>query len=335
MVTQVRSDLLQRVQMSWQDPECDQVIQSLINNTTTSKYKWNDGQFIRKGRVVVGPDLALRQELLTLMHLSSFGGHSGVHGSYKRLNSLFYWKHMKKDVRNFIRKCTTVAKVFFEQVFKLHGNPETTISDRDKIFLSKFWQELFKLQHVELLHMHTMRRLMGRQRFTLYEVVYGQSPHLHVAYVSGDSLVAVLDMSLKAREECITTLKFHLTRAQSRMKSQSDKRRTNRVFDIDDLVYVNLQPYRQYSVVYRSCNKLAPSLRNIMRIPQIIVTLPVLDDNGLIRAELVAVWERKMMKKGNHVVVYLLIQWSNGSHEDATWEPYDDIEKRFPEFQIA
>ena len=38
-----------------------------------------------------------------------------------------------------------VAKLYLENVFKLHGAPTTIISDRDKIFTSNVWQELMKL----------------------------------------------------------------------------------------------------------------------------------------------------------------------------------------------
>lgn len=43
-----------------------------------------------------------------------------------------------------------VAKLFLDNVYKLHGLPNTIVSDRDPIFTSLFWQELFKLMGTEL-----------------------------------------------------------------------------------------------------------------------------------------------------------------------------------------
>ncbi|KAK0608302.1 hypothetical protein LWI29_028621 [Acer saccharum] len=40
----------------------------------------------------------------------------------------------------------TVAKAFIENVVRLHGMPISIVSDRDKVFVSLFWQTLFKLQ---------------------------------------------------------------------------------------------------------------------------------------------------------------------------------------------
>ena len=33
--------------------------------------------------------------------------------------------------------------MYVDQVYKLHGLPDSIISDRDPVFTSKFWQELF------------------------------------------------------------------------------------------------------------------------------------------------------------------------------------------------
>ena len=45
----------------------------------------------------------------------------------------------------------TVARVFMDNVFKLHGLPLTIVSDRDPVFTSNFWREMFKLCGIDLL----------------------------------------------------------------------------------------------------------------------------------------------------------------------------------------
>ena len=39
----------------------------------------------------------------------------------------------------------SIAQIFFENVFKLHGMPRTIVCDRDPAFTSAFWTELFCL----------------------------------------------------------------------------------------------------------------------------------------------------------------------------------------------
>lgn len=47
---------------------------------------------------------------------------------------------------------SSVARVFMDNIFKLHGMPLSIVSDRDPVFTSTFWRELFKLQGTQLKH---------------------------------------------------------------------------------------------------------------------------------------------------------------------------------------
>ena len=193
----------------------------------------------------------------------------------------------------------SVAQVFLDNIYKLHGAPNSIISDRDRIFISGFWKELFKLLGTELkmstaYHPQTDRqtevtnrsletylRCMTGERpkdwakwlplaewwyntthhtainATPYEIVYGQKAPVHLPYLPGDSKLEVVDRSLQVREAAIKLLKFHLARAQQRMKLYADRYRSERHFEVGELVYVKLQPYRQKSVVNRTCLKLS------------------------------------------------------------------------------
>lgn len=44
----------------------------------------------------------------------------------------------------------SVAKLFVQNIVKLHGLPQVNVSDRDTLFTSLFWKEVFKLQGVKL-----------------------------------------------------------------------------------------------------------------------------------------------------------------------------------------
>ncbi|GJV36444.1 retrotransposon-related protein [Tanacetum coccineum] len=130
-------------------------------------YVWSNSQLTRKGKIVVGNNPELRKELLKHFHEGVVGGHSGVKVTTHKICLMLYWKGLKKQVKQYVRECLVcqickpdlaaypdlvhpfnaqhVAQAFLDNVYKLHGLPESIVSDRDKVFLSKFWSELFKL----------------------------------------------------------------------------------------------------------------------------------------------------------------------------------------------
>jgi transposase InsO family protein len=44
----------------------------------------------------------------------------------------------------------TIAQLFLDNIIKLHGLPNSIVTDRDTIFVSNFWKELFKIYRVDL-----------------------------------------------------------------------------------------------------------------------------------------------------------------------------------------
>ncbi|GJY84780.1 ty3-gypsy retrotransposon protein, partial [Tanacetum coccineum] len=341
IVSEISNDLLLRIQESWlTDPSIQQVIkQAKDGGSSTTKFSWQNEQLRRNGRLVIGYDAKLRAELLKYYHNELMGGHSGVDPTYKRLKSAFYWKGMKRSVKEHIRICNIcqchkpdlalypsllqplsiptkiwtdismdfieslpsshgkivilvvvdrlskyshfiplshlfkaaqIAQVFLDSIYKLHGLPQTITSDRDKVILGHFWKELFKRLGVTLqlstsYHPWTYRqsevvnrclecylRCMTSEQprewvnwlalvefwyntnhhttinTTPFEVVYGQKPPTLVSYMAGDSQMEAVDRSLRAREDAISLLQFHLERAQHRMKTFADKNRSDR-----------------------------------------------------------------------------------------------------------
>lgn len=187
---------------------------------------------------------------------------------------------------------------------------------------------------------------------TPYAVVYGQAPPTHLPYLPGASQVEAVDRSLRTREAALKLVKFHLHRAQNRMKQQADKRRSDRNFEVGEWVYVKLQPYRQTTVVNRSCLKLSARyfgpyqiltkiglvayrldlpegsrIHPVFHVSQLKQhvgplpqqsPLPLVDETGVLIKEPISIIDRRIGKRGGKAVTEVLVHWRNTFPEDAT-----------------
>ncbi|GKF38079.1 retrotransposable element Tf2 [Tanacetum coccineum] len=193
--------------------------------------------------------------------------------------------------------------------------------------------------------------------------MYGQTPPIHIPIWLE---IVVWNQLIQAREEVIRMLKFHLKRAQDRMKNQANKHRSDRSFEVGSWVYLKLQPHRQVTarqgpyhklsakfygpflieekigaVAYRLKLPNGSQIHPVFHVSQLKQckgnvqtsgSLPNLNDEGLLRVEPEAILERRLGKINNEPVTFVLIKWSNKDIEDATWEQYHDLVQRFPEF---
>ena len=93
-VSSVSADLNKQILKSYEkDPGVMKIIKDLEQNPVSHKnFTWEGGQLRRKGRLVVGKDTELQEQILLVYHFSGLGGHSGMHATYQRISSILYWK---------------------------------------------------------------------------------------------------------------------------------------------------------------------------------------------------------------------------------------------------
>ncbi|GKA00791.1 retrotransposon-related protein [Tanacetum coccineum] len=194
---------------------------------------------------VVGKAEALRTRLVAHFHGSAVGGHSGVYATIKRLTAFFYWKGLRKMVKQWVRKCDVCQRnksdlsAHPDHIYKLHGLPKSIVGDRDKIFTSLFWKSLFEKLQVQLkmssvYHPQTngQTEVVNKCLEGYLRCITGEKPKDWVKWLPLAEYcnAEAVDKTLQAKENIIQLLKFNLKKAQDRMKSQADKKRTKREF---------------------------------------------------------------------------------------------------------
>ncbi|KAL0446467.1 UNVERIFIED_CONTAM: hypothetical protein Slati_1774600 [Sesamum latifolium] len=171
---------------------------------------------------------------------------------------------------------------------------------------------------------------------------------------------------MQERAKVVQLLKENLQQAQNRMKMYADRKRTEREFEVGDEVFLKLQPYKQTSVALRKQLKLSAKYfgpyKVIERIGKVAYKLalptgskihlvfhvsllkkkigskyfPSLDlpefDEEVFKVYPVVILVMRLIPRNNVGVSQVLIQWSHGSPDQATWEDYKDMAARFPGF---
>ena len=158
---------------------------------------------------------------------------------------------------------------------------------------------------------------------------------------------------IQERQDILRALKDNMATAQNQQKLYADRGRVERQFEVGDLVYLRLQPYRQSNLKQKGAEKLKPrfygpymvirrvgqvayelelpqgsKIHNIFHVSclkkalgqQVTVTgeLPPMDDEGhlVLQSEaIIDVRERQLRSK---TIREFLVRWKKLPDEDAT-----------------
>jgi ribosomal protein L21E len=288
------------------------------------------------------------------------------------------------------------------------------VSDRDGIFTSKIWQDIFSTYKVQL-HISTayhpesdgqtervnqcleqyLRSMAFKEpkkwaewipaaewwyntsyhtslKTTPFEALYGYAPpQMHHIAVPCD-ISPEAQVTLQEKEQMLKSLQQNLLQAQNRMKKYADLKRTERKFEVGDMVYLKMQPYRENALGLRNSLKLSSKYYGPFRVLQKVgnvsykiqlpegtllhdvfhvnqlkkhlgptavpnPTLPLLTTDGKIKCAPLAVLQYRQVPRnaGEYYipVAQWLVHWENMTPAEATWEDAKFIQATFPTFQ--
>jgi hypothetical protein len=167
---------------------------------------------------------------------------------------------------------------------------------------------------------------------------------------------------MQERQVMIAAVRQHLLRAQNRMKSQADKKRSDRQFQVGDSVFLKLQPYIQTSLAPRSNSKLCfkyfgpftiidkignaayklklPQGTSIHPVFHVLLLKPSSSQVTQVSPTLLDVTDalqvpkqflqRRLHPHGAGSVAQVLVKWSGLPDDLATWEDADHLKQLFP-----
>ncbi|KAA3479823.1 Retrotransposable element Tf2 [Gossypium australe] len=216
---------------------------------------------------------------------------------------------------------TTVAQVYLDQMYKLHGAPESIVSYRDRQLFKHLGT---KLHFSTAYHPQTdgktkvlnkclegYLRCMTGERPSEWSTWLHLVPPIHLPYLAGSSPVEKVDKSLQYREDL-----------RKLFNSQIEKDRTDSL-KWGDLVYLRLQPYP----VEAKIGGVAYKLKLLMgaRIHSTFHVSQLKKHTGSATCT-------PDLPPGNQAVTEVLVEWADKFPEDATWEVWSTLQQQYPTF---
>jgi hypothetical protein len=103
---------------------------------------------------------------------------------------------------------------------------------------------------------------------TPFRALYGYEAMTFADVVFGDSRAPKAKDWIQDSQDILRALKENMRVAQDQQKMYADRHRTERSFEVGDLVFLRLQPYRQSSLKQKGAEKLKPRYYGPYRITQ-------------------------------------------------------------------
>ncbi|WVZ84879.1 hypothetical protein U9M48_031851 [Paspalum notatum var. saurae] len=257
-------------------------------------------------------------------HTSMFTMHPGSNKMYQDLKQKFWWTRMKREIAKYMSECDMSDHLKPAGILQPLAVPAWK------------WEDI----HIDFI-VGLPRTQKGYDSIWVIIDRFTKSAHFIPSLLTTTAIRRVWK-GLLSRPYMVDGVEHHSTgqnyenasrsRAQSRQKSYSDKRRRPLVFEEDDHVYLRVSPMKgvhRFGVK----NKLAPRYKCI-RVPEEVI------DTSQIRIEPDLTYEEKPIKildqkqrsTRRRNINFYKVQWSNHSEEETTWEQEEFLQTRYSGF---
>ncbi|XP_039039589.1 uncharacterized protein LOC120177547 [Hibiscus syriacus] len=211
-----------------------------------------------------------------------------------------------------------VAKLYLDNIYKLHGQPKVAISDRDKPSLWAKW-----LSHAEWWYNTTYHTAL---KLTPFQALYGYAPPTMV-WQSDSPVHSVMgeEVYLKLQPYRQTTLALRKN-LKLAARYYGPYKITEKIGEVAYRLALpetsRLHPVFHVSLLKKHMGQLAPSSTDP----------PDMTEEGEIKIEPLQVMGRRIVNRKHKPVTQLLVRWKNLDDSCDTWEDYTVLKGQFPNF---
>ncbi|XP_068331385.1 uncharacterized protein [Pyrus communis] len=373
---QVRPILVDRVlEAQVADEETQEIIQARNQGKRKDlRVRESDGMLKQEGRMFMPNNLDLKKVILDEAYISAYAMHPGATKMYT-IRSFYYWLGMKKEIVEYVSRCVVCQQVKAErkkpfgllQPFPIDGQSERTIQTLEDMLRSSVlqfddaWHK--RLDLIEFAYNNSFHSSIGMAPF---EALYGRSCRTPICWSEVGERVLVGPEIVEEITQNVLVIKSNLKAVQDQQKSLADRHATDRVYKVDDWVFLKLSPWRGV-VRFGKKGKLSPryiglymiiervgevayrlelpselaKVHNVFHVsmlqhyvvdPSHVTPPQPLEINPDLTydEEPVTILDWKENDMRNKTVNLVKVLWMNHTVEEATWETEDRIRDLYP-----
>ncbi|WVZ49776.1 LOW QUALITY PROTEIN: hypothetical protein U9M48_001105 [Paspalum notatum var. saurae] len=295
-ITVITPTWIQEVQNSYiTDERCQQLLTKLtVAPSSFPNYTLRNGLIRYKGKLFIGTAKDLKIQILSTLHASALGGHSGERATYQRIKLLFYWPGMKQDIAAFVKQCPVCQKN------KSENTPYPGLLQQLPI-PDMAWTHI-SMDFIEGLPTSNSKNVILVIEILSLLVIFG---NLFSELWESNFILALLTIL----KQMLHSKYYGPFRVLEQIGRAAYKILLPEGCSLHDIFHVS-------QLKKHLGPKAVPS-----------ADLPLIDSKGTIKVAPAALLNRRLIPRNNEPVVQWLIQWLNLPPSEATWEDASFIRK--------